>query len=370
MPPAHITSDTAPEIDGRSFAAAQAFILTAKLYWTREIFPALKRDYEARAAAAENPPETATDAADLIGGTTLYQVYAWLERHLQRFKYSGRYGLQPYHAQQRVALEASLDPADLPPGLLDLDPGFNQPAYYTAVDIHQHPGGVWSDEIAGFVYERGARTTTPLLGRNHKDLHGRFTQLVDETGPRPRRLLDMGCGFGKSTQPFCESFEEAEVVGIDLSGPCLKLAARDAARADNERGARNVTFRQMDAARTDFEDGSFDLVTSTMLLHEMPPPALEVLFEEAHRVLAPGGRMVHLDFYHLPDAFARFIHCGHGRRNNEPYMQPLADMDVKATLEDKGFRNVEIRPFEEADGVLDASYGKWRFPWTVIMAER
>ena len=51
-------------------------------------------------------------------------------------------------------------------------------------------------------------------------------------------------------------------------------------------------------------------------------------------------------------------------------MQPLADMDVKAALEDKGFRNVEIRPFEEADGVLDAAYKNWRFPWTVIMAER
>lgn len=364
-----VSGTPAPTAD-RSFVAAQDFLLGAKTYWTTRIYPELRADYERLAAAAPARPRTAADVAALIGDAVLYRYYAWLERHLQRFKYSGRYGLAPYHGQRRAALEADLDPSGLPPGLLDLDGELALPKYYTSVDIHQHPGGVWSDEIAGFVYERGARTTTPLLGRNHKDLHGRFTQLVDETGPRPRRLLDMGCGFGKSTQPFCESFEEAEVVGIDLSGPCLKLAARDAARADNERGARNVTFRQMDAARTDFEDGSFDLVTSTMLLHEMPPPALEVLFEEAHRVLAPGGRMVHLDFYHLPDAFARFIHCGHGRRNNEPYMQPLADMDVKATLEDKGFRNVEIRPFEEADGVLDASYGNWRFPWTVIMAER
>jgi len=365
MPPAHTGSSATPEIDGRSFAASQAFILAAKLYWTREIFPALKRDYEARAAAAESPPETATNAADLIGGTTLYQVYAWLERHLQRFKYSGRYGLQPYHAQQRAALAASLDPEDLPPGLLDLDPDFKQPTYYTAVDIHQHPGGVWSDEIAGYVYERGARTTTPTHGARHKDLHDRLADAI-EAGGAPDRLLDMGCGFGKSTEPLYERFRDAEVVGVDLSAPCLKLAARRA--ADHQ--SRNVRFAQRDATQTGLDDESIDVVTSTMLLHEMPPKVIEATFDEAHRVLKPGGRMVHLDFHHLPDAFARFIHYGHGRRNNEPFMEPFAKMDLPAVLASKGFKNVAVTPFEEADGALDPAHSDWRFPWTLITAER
>ena len=358
-------TSSSPQVDGRSFAAAQAFLLSSKLYWTRELFPALKRDYEARSNAAGIEQKTAADVEALIGQTPLYRYFAWLERHLQRFKYSGRYGLQPYHAQQRAALEQSLDTSALPPDLLDLDPEFEMPRYYTGVDIHQHPGGVWSDEIAGYVYERGARTTTPTHGARHKDLHDRLADAV-AAGGTPDRLLDMGCGFGKSTEPLYDRFRDAEVVGVDLSAPCLKLAARIAA----DRQARNVRFAQRDAAATGLDEGSFDVVTSTMLLHEMPPKTIEDAIDEAHRLLKPGGRMVHLDFHHLPDAFARFIHYGHGRRNNEPFMEPFAKMDLAPVLADKGFRNIGIEPFEETDGALAAERSDWRFPWTLIVAER
>ena len=350
-------------IDDRSFAAAQDFILGVKSWWTRELYPSLRDEFERLAAKA--PPATVHDVDRLVGGTQLYRFYAWLERHLQRYKYSARYGLQPYHDQDRARLVDELAPEGLPNDALELDEEFEVPKYFRVVDIHQQPGGVWSDEIAGFVYERGARSTTPLAGKRHGDLHDRLTDRVEERRA-PRRMLDMDCGFGKSTRPFADRFRDTEIIGADIAEPCLKLAARDAAVAQ----ARNVRFVQADCTDTGFEDGSFDLVTSTMLLHEMPPAEIEKTFAEAHRLLEPGGRMVHLDFYNLPDAFRRYIHYGHARRNNEPYMQPWAEMDAAGVLEEKGFTNVEIVPFEEADGTLAAAYPFWRFPWTLIMAER
>ncbi len=249
---------------------------------------------------------------------------------------------------------------------LNGSPGSIEAYYDTALDIHQHPGGIHTDPIAGFVYERGARTTTPLAGAKHRDLHDRLVSFVAENGGVPKRMLDVGCGFGKSTAPFYRSFPESSVTGIDVSAPCLKLAARDAARAQ----ARNVSFKQRRAETTGFADESFDLVTSTMLLHEMPPEAIDAAFDEAKRVLAPGGRMIHLDFHHLPDPFLRFIHYGHGRRNNEPYMEPFAELDVVNVLEAKGFKNVRVLPFEEAEGTLAPGYPRWRFPWTIIAADR
>ena len=80
--------------------------------------------------------------------------------------------------------------------------------------------------------------------------------------------------------------------------------------------------------------------------------------------------MVHLDFYILPDPFSEFIHYGHSRRNNEPFMVPLAEMNVKAELERRGFTNISIEPFQEADGVEVTDSPFWRFPWTIIAADR
>jgi ubiquinone/menaquinone biosynthesis C-methylase UbiE len=107
-----------------------------------------------------------------------------------------------------------------------------------------------------------------------------------------------------------------------------------------------------------------------MLLHELPSQSIEAVFAEAHRILEPGGKMVHLDFYLLPNTFARFIHLGHSKRNNEPFMESLIQMDIKQILETHGFDNISIKPFEEADGTLALNYEPWRFPWTIIEANK
>lgn len=352
----------------RSFEAYQQFVLDCKIFWSTRVYPELKSRWEAHSEAARSrgtpPPRTADGVAALFSGDPLHQFYAWYERHLQRMKYSGRLGLVPQHERSRDTIEARLAQADSLP-CLKLDPKLRAPDWYTAFDVHQHPGGVWGDTLAGVVYERGARSTTPLV-RRHADLHERLTEeLLART--RPKRLLDLGCGFGKSTRPFYLADPAMEIVATDLSAPCLRLAALTA----HDDGARAVSFLQADAARTGLESGTFDAVTSTMLLHEVPPDHLEQIFTESYRVLRPGGLAVHLDFLvSEADPFGRFIHFGHGVRNNEPFMEPLCRMDVAATLLRLGFSRVEILPFEEAPGTLSPEHRSWRFPWALVVAHR
>jgi ubiquinone/menaquinone biosynthesis C-methylase UbiE len=348
----------------RSFEAGQRFILAAKKWWTSDLYQRLRSEYETRAGASA-ARHVVSDVAEALEDLAQYRYFAWLERHLQRMKYSGAYGLARYYDQEREKVLPALDAAGHSDAPLELRPDLPLPRYYTDVDIHQHPGGVWSDEVAGIVYEHGARSTTPMLGSSHADLHTRFTSLVAAQGA-PAKILDMGCGFGKSTAPFYATFPGAQVEGIDLAAPCLRLAAAVAQAA----GATNIHFRQRDAADTRFPAGSFDLVTSTMLLHEIPPVPLDAVLAEAIRVLEPGGRMVHLDFHWFPDAFARFMHYGHGRRNNEPYMQPLAEIDLHKLLRRHGFEDINVEPFREADDLGPERKDLWRLPWTVISARR
>jgi len=347
------------------FAAAQAFLLSAKHVWTTTLYRDLREQYDSLVqgdGVVAVPPD---DAVRKIEGTTSYRFFAWLERHLQRMKYTSRYGVVPYHSQRSEQLlqEAGFGVDDIYSP--DVDPDLELPKYYRSMDVHQHQGGLWSDMTAGFAYEYGARTTTPLLGETHEDLHNRFTEMV-ANGGEFANILDLGCGFGKSTRPFVARFPNARIEAVDLAAPCLHVAAYFA----REDSTRNVRYSQQDARHTKFDDECFDLVTSTMVLHEMPVRSVVRLFTECFRLLQPGGRMAHLDFYVLPDAFDRFMHYGHSIRNNEIFMRGVVELDLPAELERIGFTDIRIEPFQESANVDLSRHDAWRFPWTSICATK
>lgn len=340
------------------FKNGQSFITEVKNYWHTSLYQALEGEYGKLEALANPKPQTPKEVEALLRDNTTYQVFAWIERNMQRFKYSGRYGLVAWYARQDNA--ALFEKTSRLPNL-KLDPALEMPRYYVNCDIHQHPGGVWSHETGGLVYQHAAQTTTPLDGQRHADLHAQFVAKVREKFPQARRILELGCGFGKTTAPLKDAYPEADIVAIDLSGPCLQVAAAN---------VPGVEFRQADAASTPFEDGAFDLVVSSMFLHEMPPPQVAKVIAECDRVTDAQGGMVHLDFYVFPSVFRRFMHYSHGRRNNEPFMEPLAEMDLPGELRAHHFVHQDIEAFEETPGAASPQFNKWRYPWTVITASR
>jgi SAM-dependent methyltransferase len=262
-------------------------------------------------------------------------------------------------AAERAGLLAQLAAVD--ETRLSLDPGLALPSYWTDHDIHQHPGGL-GDDIAAFVY-RAAVGQGGVVGR--PQLHDRFARaaLADRT---PRRILDLGCGYGRSAAAFAAAAPEADVIGIDLSESCLRLATLETPDALHNR----ARFRQADATAVPLPDGGFDVVTSTMLLHELPEAALHALIAESARLLAPGGIAVHLDFLPPADPLLRALYDGHSARNNEPFMQDLARLDMVGAHRAAGFDTVDITPFAETDGVLDRPAQSWRLPWTMILATK
>lgn len=99
------------------------------------------------------------------------------------------------------------------------------------------------------------------------------------------RVLDVGTGPGLPALLISERVgPDGEVVGIDLSDAMIEEARRRAGKAPGG----NVRFEVMDAEDLDFEEGSFDRVVCRFGLQIMTAP--EAVLEEAHRVLAPGGR--------------------------------------------------------------------------------
>lgn len=335
----------------RDAAAHQRFIAAARGHWRGPLFAALRREVER---------ETTRRDEDALGRLAGYRVFAWLERHLQRMKYAGPHGLVASAQRNREALLATLR-TPLPEGLVSLDPTLQAPAYYTAYDIHQHPGGLAGDALAAFIYREAIASGVV----NASSLHERFAHLA-VGGRHAQRVLDLGCGFGKSTFAFALAAPTARVEGVDLSASCLMLAAHDAPAALQTR----LAFRQADAAATGLPAGAYDIVTSTMLLHEMPEVAVRALIAECGRLVAPGGAVVHLDFLPPRDPLLRLLFAGHAYRNNEPYLLEHSRIDLDEAYAAAGFRSVRVVEFAEEDHALDQPPRNWRLPWHMIVAEK
>lgn len=330
------------------------FVLALRRAWAGTLYPQLRAEFDAAPAGAE--------IAATVHRLPTYPWFAWLERGSQK-------------ALWRAAADALANDPDTaaatPVGgssSVRLNPDLQLPGWYTDWDIHVQPGGVWSSDRAALVYELGARLV--MMGDNDDY---KFHRLFVETALPPgdyRRIVDLGCGFGKSTWPLKQAFPAAEVIGIDLAAPCLALAAR---RADERQLA--IRFEQADAAATGLEAGAADLVTSTMLVHEMPVDALERLFAEAARLLAPGGVLRFLDFQPTGDRFRDLAMTEHGARNNEPFLPPMMQADLAALAGRAGLTGARWVAFDErGEGLLPALSWpvrpEWHFPWAVLQAEK
>jgi SAM-dependent methyltransferase len=86
-------------------------------------------------------------------------------------------------------------------------------------------------------------------------------------GDRPR-VLDLGCGVGRSTLAIARTYPRTVVRGIDLDAPSVDHARRSAAE---EGLAHRVSFATDDAAVI-AADERYDLVTILEALHDMGDP--------------------------------------------------------------------------------------------------
>jgi len=102
------------------------------------------------------------------------------------------------------------------------------------------------------------------------------------------QLVDLGAGTGRMLTLLGDRAKRA--VGLDLSRQMLNIARGNVAAA----GLTACELRHGDILGTGLADGAADLVVVHQVLHYLGEPAAAV--SEAARLVAPGGRLLIVDF--------------------------------------------------------------------------
>ncbi len=105
-----------------------------------------------------------------------------------------------------------------------------------------------------------------------------YPRVFGRVGPNLNgRVLEIGCGPGKTTAELRRRFPRVSLVAVDMDGELLERARR---------AVPGIEFRVEDATRFAFSDGVFDAVFEFNAFHHLDYRAA---LREAARVLKPRG---------------------------------------------------------------------------------
>jgi ubiquinone/menaquinone biosynthesis C-methylase UbiE len=149
----------------------------------------------------------------------------------------------------------------------------------SVADVNEEAVRAWDGPLFDrFVQFREIVTTG--LGVHGEAALGLFPPVAGE------RVLDVGCGFGDTTQRIAGLVgADGEVVGVDAARQFIEVARREAEAA----GVRNVQFDVADVQVADL-GGPYDLAFSRFGTMFFANPV--VALRNVRRALTPGGRLV------------------------------------------------------------------------------
>lgn len=328
------------------------FLAHMNRHLSTRVMPFVKTAWENRAEpelvkTSGQPPRTRHDVRKALVQDPMFATWSALRRMtMEQRQQAGRWTA----VRQAETLAAHV--RDLTDGdpRLQLDPSLPIPRYVAAVDHHCMPGSYHSElfpgDVSGAVsYDHGIFATTGgMLGRYSDGGGQAVAAWMKKTHPdfRPQRILEIGATLGHNLVPIAQAFPDAEVVAVDVGAPMLRYGL---ARAKSM-GVNNITFVQADGSDLSrYADASFDWIQTTMFLHELSYASMKAIFAETHRLLKPGGFVLHVEQpQYTPDMplIEQAMRDWDSFYNNEPFWSTLHEIDIDGWLVEAGFERSNL----------------------------
>ncbi len=206
------------------------------------------------------------------------------------------------------------------------------PPYYRRT-FHWQSDGYFSD-FSAKVYEVGVellfRGTADVMRRQVIPPITRF--LSERPGTEQPRILDIGCGTGRTLHQIAIAHPHARLYGADMSPAYIKRARKRLIELDD------VTLAAENGEALPWADGTFDVVTSTYMFHELPRNARRNVMREMLRVVRPGGLVVIEDSAQISESpELETVLRNFPVEFHEPFYADYLEDDLASILTEVGF---------------------------------
>lgn len=204
--------------------------------------------------------------------------------------------------------------------------GLVYPEYYTT-SFHAYEAGnlswqaAWEVESAALavhakIWSEGDNGGDAQLRQSY---HQVLQQQIEHA---PQTILDLGCGVGMSTRALQAIYPQAKITGVDLSPYFLAVAQYQSLSSPR------TNWVHAPAESTGLASKSFDLISASLMFHELPTSAAVAIIAEANRLLRPGGHLAIMDmnprspiFEQMPPYVLTLL------KSTEPYLDQYFALD-------------------------------------------
>lgn len=223
------------------------------------------------------------------------------------------------------------------------NPSLQYPDYYlTSFHAYEQGNMSWDAamevEVAAYSVHAKIFAETGQHGdaRLRQSYHDLITQTIDTP---PQTILDLGCSVGMSTFAMQKVYSQAHLTGVDLS-PYFLCVANYRTQQNQD---QNINWVHAAGEATGLPSASYNLISLFLICHELPQTATRQIFQEAKRLLKPGGHIAIMDMNPQSEVYSQMPpYILTLLKSTEPYLDEYFTLDLTQALVDAGFESPTI----------------------------
>ncbi len=220
------------------------------------------------------------------------------------------------------------------------NPQTTYPEYYlTSFHAYSEGNMGWEPamEVEVAAYSVHAKIFAETGKNGDQQLRQSYHQVLQENIPHaPQNVVDIGCSVGMSTVAMQSAYPQAQITGVDLSPYFLAVA-------NYRHGDENIKWVHASAEQTNLPAASYDLVSLFLICHELPQTATLEIFQEARRLLKPGGHIAIMDMNPVSEIYSQMPpYILTLLKSTEPYLDQYFSLDIDLALQTTGFESIKL----------------------------